>query len=294
MRARHRGNVWVGPAGWAYKDWNGIVYPVKRPKGFSPVRYLSQFFDTIEINSSFYGPPTPSTAKKWIEESSDNARFLFTAKLWRVFTHEFELTSANEAEFRPGMEALRDNGKLGALLIQFPWSFKNEPERQSYLDRLCKRFADFPLVVEVRHASWNQPAFFEWLVERGIGIANIDQPLFHRSIKPDHSATTHIGYVRLHGRNYQQWWVEQDRKQPLERYNYLYSVDELEPWVDRIRTVAAKTEKTFAVTNNHNLGKAVVNAAEIESLLEGGPVEVPASVVEKYPRLREIAKCGAR
>lgn len=282
------GKIYIGPAGWFYKDWGGLVYPHPRPRGFSAPRFLAQYFDSIEINTTFYGPPSPATARKWVEEVAANPRFLFTAEVWREFTHDAGLTPSAEREFRPGMEALRDSGKLGALLAQFPWSFKNEPENRDYLGQLCGRFADFPLVVEVRHASWNDQAFLEWLAERGIGIANIDQPLIGRSLRPAQSVTAPIGYVRLHGRNYKEWWMEHGEEQRHERYNYLYSVEELRPWAERIKTLTERTGKTFVIANNHYLGKAVVNSLQMQFLITGKPPQAPAQLVGHYPELREI------
>src|SRR3972149_3961493 len=159
----------VGPAGWSYEDWAGIVYPAARPRGVHEATYLADYFDTIELNVTFYRTATPEMARSWVARVKANPRFLFTAKLWQQFTHERELTAAAEREFRPGMEVLLAAGKLGALLAQFPWSFKNLPDNREYLEKLAERFRDFPLVVEVRHASWNQPAFYEWLGGGGGG-----------------------------------------------------------------------------------------------------------------------------
>ena len=164
----------VGPAGWSYEDWAGIVYPLRRPRGFHEASYLADYFDTIELNVTFYRPVTPETARGWLGRVAHNPRFLFTAKLWQQFTHEGALTPSNEREFRPAIETLAQAGKLGALLAQFPWSFKNTAEDRDYLEKLAERFRDFPLVVEVRHASWNDRGFYEWLAERGeIGRAHV-------------------------------------------------------------------------------------------------------------------------
>ncbi len=138
-------------------------------------------------------------------------------------------------------------------------------------------------MLEVRHASWNDVGVLDWLAGLEMGLCNIDQPVFHRSIKPGAEATSAIGYVRLHGRNYKNWFAE--NAQPHERYDYLYTVDELEPWVDRIKKVAAKVKDTYAVTNNHYIGKATVNALEIASILRGEPVQAPQTLIEKYPEL---------
>lgn|SRR5215813_2870683 len=278
----------VGPAGWSYKDWEGLVYPQKSGRRFDPLAYLSRFFDTIEINSSFYRPPTPKTTKAWANRVSANANFTFTAKLHRLFTHERgKATKNDEKEFKTGLEPLLSAGKLGALLLQFPWSFKNTDEERQYLFNLIAKFKHYPLVLEIRHASWNQPQIYETLEELGVGICNIDQPLFKKSIKPSALTTSSVGYVRLHGRNYKDWF--RDKAVRDERYNYLYSLEQLEPWITNVREVARHTRETYVITNNHFRGQAVVNALEIKSTLEGRKVEGPGPLFKEYPRLAESA-----
>lgn len=276
----------IGPAGWSYKDWEGVVYPHRPGSKFDPLEYLAKFFDTIEINSSFYRPPAASTATSWVKRVTENQDFLFTAKLHRLFTHERGKATANdEKEFRAGLEPLVSGGKLGALLLQFPWSFKNTDEDRAYLFNLIERFKDYPLVLEVRHASWNAPDIYERLEETGVSICNIDQPLFSKSIRPDAISTSSIGYIRLHGRNYKDWFRSEAPRD--DRYNYLYSLDELDPWIVRIKEVAKQTFESYVITNNHFRGQAVVNALEIKATIEGKPVPAPTPLLEAYPRLRE-------
>jgi uncharacterized protein YecE (DUF72 family) len=278
----------VGPAGWSYKDWEGIVYPEKPGKKFDPLEYLSRFFDTIEVNSSFYRPPAPSTTRSWANRVAANKQFTFTAKLHRVFTHERgKATKDDEKAFREGIDVLAKAGKLGSVLLQFPWSFKNTADDRIYLGKLLERFRQYPLVVEVRHASWNNEEVYEWFEERGVGVCNIDQPLFSKSIRPQALTTSPVGYVRLHGRNYQNWFREKAPRD--ERYNYLYSVDELDPWLVRIKQVAKQTRETYVITNNHFRGQAVVNAVEIKAALKEKPVPAPAPLFEVYPRLADSA-----
>src|SRR5947209_8250655 len=105
----------IGPAGWSYKDWNGIVYPEPRPRGFDPLAYLSRYFHTIEINTSFYGPPKESTAKKWAASVAGNEKFRFTAKLFQSFTHERKPAPNDEQEFKDGFAPLIEAGRLGAV-----------------------------------------------------------------------------------------------------------------------------------------------------------------------------------
>ena len=290
----------VGPAGWSYEDWAGIVYPARRPRGFHEAAYLAEFFDTIELNVTFYRPVTAATARGWLARVAANPQFLFTAKLWQQLTHERALTAENVGAVRPALETLADAGKLGAVLAQLPWSFKNTAENRAYLKSLVERFRDFPMVVEVRHASWNERGFYEWLSERGVGFCNIDQPVIGRSLGPSGRATAPVGYIRLHGRNYEEWFREPESGKPesgkredasgAERYNYLYSVEELKPWAERIRTVAEAAEHTFVITNNHFHGKAVTNALQLVHLLTGRRVKAPAPLVARYPELEAIVE----
>jgi uncharacterized protein YecE (DUF72 family) len=277
----------VGPAGWAYKDWYGIVYPAKKPRGFHEATFLAHYFDTIEINVSFYRPFSAKSAEGWVRHTEHNRNFRFTAKLWRGFTHERTATLSDESQFKDGLRPLVEAGRLGALLLQFPWSFRNSAENREYLARLKDRFADYSLVFEGRHGSWSELGVLDFLNTLGIGLCNIDQPLFQRSLKPSALATSPIGYIRLHGRNYESWFTE--NRYQGERYDYLYSVDELLPWVDRIKVVEQNVQDTYVVTNNHYLGKGVVNATEICSILRGELVEAPTPLLKHYPQLAEFA-----
>ncbi|MFL6448801.1 MAG: DUF72 domain-containing protein [Bryobacteraceae bacterium] len=280
----------IGPAGWSYKDWQGIVYPASKPKGFQELTYISEFFDTVEINVTFYRPIPAHTSESWLKKVEKNKRFKFTGKLWQGFTHDRNAGAEDERMFKDGYAPLLEAGRLGAILLQFPWSFRNTDENRHYVARLQQRFQDYPLVLEVRHASWHEVGMLDWLHEMDIGLCNIDQPLFHKSIKPGAEVTSSVGYVRLHGRNYKNWFAE--NAQSHERYDYLYTVDELEPWVDRVKAVAAKSSDTYAVTNNHYVGKATVNALEMTSLLKGEPVKALPQLLAYYPALAEFTVPG--
>jgi uncharacterized protein YecE (DUF72 family) len=263
------------------------VYPTQKPRGFHEASYLAKYFDTIEINVSFYRPIPAKTADAWLEQVQQNENFRFTAKLWRGFTHDRNASAADEKEFKEGVTPLLEAGRLGALLLQFPWSFRNTQENREYITRLRGQFSEYPLVLEVRHASWSEPGTLDMLEQLDLGLCNIDQPLFKTSIKPSAVTTSSIGYVRLHGRNYQSWFTE--NRHVGERYDYLYSIAELDPWLDRVKAVEHAAKDTYVVTNNHFLGKAVVNALEISSILRGQPVPVPPQILAHYPELQEFA-----
>ena len=282
-------HVRVGPAGWAYADWKGIVYPKRKPRGFHETSYLAEYFDTIEINTSFYQPPSPEHCRQWLEQVAANPRFLFTAKLWRKFTHDRDAIAEDERSVRAGFDALRNAGRLGAVLLQFPFSFHRTPENVAYLRQLAGQFEDYPLVVEVRHGSWNDKDFYKMLHELGVGFCNVDQPIIGRSLRPSEVTTAPAGYIRLHGRRYDTWFSDDPEIPSSERYNYLYSETELEPWAERIRKVDQQSERTFVVTNNHYQGKSIVNALQLIRLLTGAKVKVPEPLRLRYPQLERIA-----
>jgi len=292
--------VRIGTAGWSYKDWDGIFYPPGLDhRKIHPLEYLAHFFDTTEINTSFYGPLKPELAKLWCRRvAAVNPRFLFTAKLYRAFTHSpiavMEPTSAatirptdeDETRTREGLDSIASEGQLGALLIQFPVSYKNTSLNREYLDRLLRQFIEYPRVVEVRDSSWNNPETLAAFTQKNVAFCNIDQPVLGRSLAPTEHVTAPIAYVRLHGRNYDQWFDSDNRN---DRYNYLYKEKELDEWKGRIDHVAEKAQTTYVITNNHFESKAGVNALELKAMISGKRVSAPPTLIKKYPELRKFA-----
>jgi uncharacterized protein YecE (DUF72 family) len=228
-----------------------------------------------------------------------NPDFLFTAKLHRSFTHSplavTEPTSAasirpndkDERLAREGLESLASEGKLGALLIQFPVSFKNTSLNREYLEQLLRQFIEYPRVVEVRHESWDNPETIAEFMRQNVGFCNIDQPQLGRALAPTEYVTSSIGYVRLHGRNYEQWFDSDNRD---DRYNYLYKLDELQKWKEKIEAISQRAGSTYVIANNHFQAKAAVNALELRHLLYGKKVLAPESLVRHYPELREMVE----
>lgn len=292
-------NIYVGTAGWSYKDWEGIVYPAQIKKSQHPVEFMAQYFDMLEINTSFYGHIKPEIGKLWCRKARHvNAGFMFTAKLNRAFTHSpiavVETTSADTIQAGPneeqlakaGLDSVAEEGMLGAVLVQFPISFKNTNQNRDYLDDLLGKFAQYPLVIEVRHNSWTNEGTLRYFAQKGVAFCNIDQPLLGKAVAPSERVTSPVGYVRLHGRNYEQWF---DSDSGNDRYNYLYTQPELQGWKNRIDLIAGKTQKTFVVTNNHFEGKSAANALQLKSMLNGRPVRVPPTLRNRYWELGEIA-----
>ena len=268
----------VGPAGWSYKDWEGTVYP-KHGSKFDHLAYLAEYFDTIEINSPFYRIPPPTHSKSWLRRVGSNPDFKFTTKVFRGFTHEDAALAPDDVKaFRNYLDPLMDAERLGALLLQFPWSFKDTPESRAKLVELFEAFREYPKSLEVRHSSFVNEEFFSFLNEQEVGFVNVDQPLFGDSVKPSDIAVGPVSYARLHGRNYEKWFAHAET---WERYNYLYSESELEPWVKRIENMATDKD-TYVITNNHFRGQAVLNAGEIKRSL-GQDSKLPPQLKETYP-----------
>ncbi len=289
----------VGTAGWFYEDWNSIVYPGKPGREFDRLGLMASLFDTNEINSSFYRIPSPRQTADWARRVAHNSRFAFTAKLYRGFTHEGKASAVEEKAFAQAMDPLVRAGRLGCVLAQFPFSFHSTPENRAKLERLLASFLGFPLATEFRHASWNTTQARELLARRGATFVNIDQPPLEGNLAPTDHITAPLAYFRFHGRNAGKWFGPDTSNE--QRYNYLYSEKELEPWVERIRGSVARvgslTERDpaakpgiYAILNNHFRGQAVANAVQLQTMLTGESRNVPATLRETYAALEPITR----
>ncbi len=283
------GALRIGTAGWSYPDWRGVVYPKSVPESFDALRYLAAYFDVIEINSTFYRPPEARVAERWAETVSGLPGFRFTAKLFQGFTHAppAEWSETEVRQFRDGLRPLAEAGLLGAVLAQFPFFFANTPGNLAHLQRIAATFDLAPLVVEVRHRSFTCRAALDAFAALGLSFCNVDQPLARTSIEPGARVTGPVGYFRLHGQNREAWFSKGATRD--EKYDYLYSAEELARFVPLVRALLEKTPQTYVVANNHFLGKAPANALELKHLLSGGPVEVPPALLQAYPRLSAVA-----
>jgi len=274
-------NVYVGVAGWSYEDWKDVVYPASEKNRLG---YIAQFFDCVEINSSFYRPATQRMAEKWVQDVQENEAFMFSAKLYSRFTHDFEKAYPDQAEVnqvKQGFQPLQAAGRLLTLLIQFPFYFRDSEKSRERLKRIATDFAEFPKSVELRDSSWAQPDALAFLREQGLNVVCLDMPLTRRSFREKAVTTGDIGYLRLHGRNYDAWFNKEAERD--QRYNYLYSGKEMDFTVHRIEELSAAAEKTVVVWNNHFHGKAAVNALQTLSRLKGAPVDAPEPLQKAYP-----------
>jgi uncharacterized protein YecE (DUF72 family) len=224
-------------------------------------------------------------AARWCERVADAPRFRFGAKVWRRFTHErAEAYSAEDvAAARAALDRLHEERRLGAALLQFPWSFRRDAASEEWLRGVLRAFAGLPLVVEVRHASWDAAEVMEELAAAGAGIVNVDQPMFRGSMAPGARVTAPVAYVRIHGRNFREWFRKGAGRDA--RYDYLYGADELEPWAERVKAIAGSplAPDVYVVTNNHFRGQAAANAKMLEGMVEGRKVDAPPELASAFP-----------
>ena len=316
------GEVRIGTSGWNYPSgegtWNGLFYPKTRSKRqatdrFDELAFYAEHFDTVEVNTTFYGQPRADVTRGWAARTPSG--FDFSLKLYQKFTHpkmfrEAALKSAPGAEgelldllaqvtrsdiddFRAGIDPLAAAGKVGALLAQFPPSFKDSPQSRDYLAQLLRAFAEYPVAVELRHRSWSDAVGDTLALLNGCDAAwvQIDEPKFRFSIRQNYLPNiTSFYYMRLHGRNAKQWWHHAHRD---DRYNYLYSGTELQEFADVAGAAKDLVKKSYLYTNNHFSAKSVVNAVMLKAQL-GQPIdgEYPPEIVERYPQLEGLVRVG--
>ncbi len=303
------GEIRVGTSGWSYPSgrgtWNGVFYPEKRarPKGFDELRFYAEHFDTVEINSTFYRPPAPETARSWATKTPPG--FEFSVKLYQKFTHPEMFLKATGAdphdlgqkdveEFTSGIAPIAEAGKLGALLAQFPVSFRKDANTREYLAWVLDTFREYPIAVELRHRTWSDT------LEATLGLLNahhaawvqIDEPKFRFSVRQNRLPNVgDIYYMRLHGRNAAKWW-KHDKSE--DRYDYLYSPAELKPFAETATAVRTIVRKAYLYLNNHFAAKAVADAVELKHQM-GEPITggYRPELVAAYPFLAHIPECAA-
>ena len=261
------------------------------------------------MNSTFYGQPCPEVTRAWAARTPP--RFEFSIKLYQKFTHPrmFKerlagglpgnaaarpglldaLARPNDADidaFRRGIDPLASSGRLGALLAQFPASFTDNAASRDYLAGLLTAFAGYPVAVELRHQTWSDAIGDTLALLNGFGAAwvQIDEPKFRFSIRQNYLPNVEgFYYMRLHGRNAAQWWHHEKSE---DRYNYLYSGDELKEFTDTADAARQLVKKLYLYTNNHFSAKSVANAAMIKQQL-GEPAcgDYSREFLERYPEV---------
>jgi uncharacterized protein YecE (DUF72 family) len=277
----------IGPAGWDYPDWDGIFYPATRKRSFDALAYIASYFTLVEINSTFYRVPAPHVTRRWAERVADRAHFTFTLKAHQSLTHQGD--DGTPAELVPlchAIDPIAEAGRLGAVLLQFPWSFRFDDESRRHVDARIEELRPYPLALEVRHGSWDTPDASAYLANLGITVCGIDQPVMGDSLPPYRYQSGAAGaYFRFHGRNYRNWFNEEAGRDA--RYDYLYKPEELSPWAAVIAKAAAETNTTHVVLNNHFRGQAPANAFELAFMLSGTKPPAPERLRRAYARLDE-------
>jgi len=283
----HEAKIYIGTSGWSYPKgegtWKGHFYPTGK---IDELEYYSQFFNTVEINSSFYRPPNPGYVYNWVKRVPRD--FLFTVKLWQKFTHpkmyeeatgEVAAISQDDVDlFKRSLEPLARHGKLGALLAQFPPSFKNDGFGQQIIEAVTRTFREYRLAVELRHRSWSDDENTAgFLGENNVAWVQIDEPKFQSSIAAKVPVTSDMAYLRFHGRNKEMWWKGDSET----RYQYLYSSDEIKELAEKVEVASGQTELTFALFNNHWQGYAPRNAVDMKRALKLPFTELPVQI--KFP-----------
>ncbi|MFQ5914554.1 MAG: DUF72 domain-containing protein [Nitrospinota bacterium] len=291
------GRLFIGTAGWSYPAgegaWSGVLYP-EGVKGKDELAFYSRLFNAVEVNSTFYRPASPKVSKGWAERTPEG--FTFTAKAWQKFTHPkmFEELAGEDPTvgqrdydaFKGGIDPLMEAGKFGCLLFQFPPSFKADAPSRERLENFLIRFREYPLAVEFRHRTWSdrQAEVRDVLDSLGVAWTFIDEPKFRVSIRQTLPTQSARAYVRLHGRNREKWW---DRDAGEQRYNYLYSQEDLFPYAGfLIERKEAEGTTTFVFFNNHYRGQAPANALQLKLMLgETIEAQLPKTMKEGFPFL---------
>jgi len=292
-RLARPGQILVGVAGWSFPDWKGLVYP--RESNLNKLQYLTQFFDTVEVNTSFYAIPTRRLVDGWVKSVSQNPAFLFSVKLYKQLTHgedvqhgKPEIIPATVEAFKTALQPMLEGKRLGALLLQFPYRFHYEPKNLDYLLRLFETFREYPLVLEVRHKSFAQEPFYAFLEKQGVAFANIDQPEVSYSLPSTNVFTTsRLAYLRFHGRNSEAWFAAEAGRD--DRYNYNYSSEELDLYLGMVKEFRERAGTLYVIFNNHYRGSEVKNALEFIHKMSGKKVRVMPKLLKAYPELQRIA-----
>jgi uncharacterized protein YecE (DUF72 family) len=255
--------ILVGTSGYSFADWIGRFYPPGLPRS-EMLSYYTQHFPVVEVNSTYYRVPPPQVTAQMERKTPPGFRFVVKAP--QAITHERRLDPDTLAAFRDCLEPLCDAGKLDGILLQFPWSFRDDPRSWRLLSGARAELPGHPLYVEFRHQSWARPETFERLRDSSLGYCVVDEPDLKGLMPPVVELTSPAGYVRFHGRNRANWWGPRGSRSG-DRYDYLYSGSELGEWAVKIRDLARRAERVYVFFNNCHAGQAAQNAKLMQELL---------------------------
>ena len=258
----------IGTAGWSYKDWVPSFYPKQQSSNFDWLKYYADYFNFVEVNSSYYTFLNPKIVEGWIRKVEKVDDFSFSIKLHQDFTHKHNFNDAKIKSVLENLNLLKEAERLSGLLIQFPYSFQFTDANVKYLQKIIELFEGYKKFVEVRHKSWQSKK------AKSITFCSVDQPTIGESIEFTPVVGNKAMYIRFHGRNEEAWinsinnfGKKQSYKEQSERYNYLYSPSELVSFKREIKEQYDKVKDIYIVMNNHPKGNAVANAFELLHLL---------------------------
>lgn len=253
--------IYVGTSGYSYKDWKGTFYSDDIKDG-DMLPFYAQSYNFTEINSTYYKMPSYFVFKNLNIKTPEN--FVFSVKAFGGFTHSRDASSEDAIKFNEALKPIKEAGKLGCVVFQYPYSFHNTPQNVNYLEGVREKFKDEDIVFEFRNSAWTKQETMGFLLERNIGYICVDEPDIKGLIKPVVAVTSDVGYVRFHGRNVEKWY---NHNEAYERYDYLYSEDELKEWIERLNYINNGSKKTFVAFNNHFRAQGAKNASMLKRLL---------------------------
>ena len=250
----------IGTSGYSFDDWKGAFYPEDIAKG-KMLDFYAQHFDTVEVNSTYYRIPPHHVFYHMAQKTPDD--FHFIVKVHADVTHRRKNPAESIKNLLQELRPLEEANKLKGFLAQFPYSFKGNPANLDYVKSVQEALGSHRLFVEFRHRSWLTEEVLQGFKEHRIGYVSVDEPQLSYMMPPEAHATTDIGYVRFHGRNAENWY----HPEKGDRYDYLYTEQELKEWIQPIRKLASASSLTYLFFNNCHLGRAVVNARLMKELL---------------------------
>jgi uncharacterized protein YecE (DUF72 family) len=277
----------IGIGGWEHDVLDQCFYPAQRAGSLEKLSYYSGVFDTVEVRATFWDDTlAEEDATKWIQAVRENRRFAFNVKLHSSFTHKKTIRPHLSRNVRGVLHTLLKADRLGTLLMQFPYSFTNTSANRFHLVKLAEVFRGYPVHVEFRHESWNQPSTVDLLSENSLSFAASDLPHVKQLMPYTNAVTNDRAYLRLHGRNEKGWLLN-----GLDtRYDYLYNDREVREITRRLAVLSRKSSHITVIFNNTTGGKAVANAMQLASVLrEGKHVLIPEATLHAFPHLQEIA-----
>ncbi len=252
-------SILCGPSGWEHRDWDGTVYPRPRPLSFHPVAFLARRFGMLEIAATASTYIRPEIARLWLAKAGGNRTFRFTALVHRRFTHDRQMEASAMARFRDGLAPLLEAGRLGCLVMQFPWPFRFTAENREFFIRLRRELHPFPVAAQMRHESWMSEEARGVFLDYHVAFVNADQPQRMRVMPPTAFLTAGFGYVRLEGRSW-------DARHGRPRADYRFSLEDLAEWSARLARIRPFAERIYTVFANHSGGRAAIDTLQMQSM----------------------------